>query len=865
MIQLVANLRKHWLRVLAGVGVLAAAWGASYGWGGASRSEATLPASGIAPAEEVHPHAEKLKNPDGSWKYTNHLIHETSPYLLLHVHNPVEWYSWGPEALERALAEDKPIFLSVGYSTCYWCHVMDRQVFSDPQIAKLMNQWFVNIKVDREERPDLDKIYMTATQLITGGGGWPNSIFLTRDLRPFYAGTYFPPEDKFGLPGFPKVLRALHQAWEEQRTQVEQQADQLTAAIRRAQEAQGTVAGSGALDQALVDQAVQQLKARFDDAYGGFSGAPKFPPDMDLELLMAEYERTGEEELLNMVTRTLEQMARGGIHDHLGGGLHRYSTDNRWQVPHFEKMLYNQAQTARVYLQAYRLTGRQVFRQTAEDIFRFTDRVMTAPEGGFYSALDSETDGIEGLYYLWTEEEIRHILGGQAALFLKVYSLASMPEEEKGVLYLPRALEESAGELGMSTSALKKKLIPLKAALLRVRQQRPRPLLDTKILSAWNGLMIDAYAYGYQVLGEKKYLETARRAAAFVLGQLRDDEGDLQRSFRDGQVKYDAYQEDYAFLVRGLLGLYHATGNIAYVEQAEELAGKMVHLFWDEENGGFYLSSTAENLIIRAKSPYDSATPSGNSEATHALLELARITEEKAPLEKARQTMQAFAGAMQQGPGGFARMLLAVQHYLQTEREKTTEGEMGSAAASAQQAKAPDLATILSGLKRSKESGEPLLTDSADLVQTEPFVSVDRLVPGETFQVAARLKVDDGWHINANPASFDFLIPTTLEVNSDLPVEVLGIDYPPSTQFKSAFVEQSISVYAGDVVVRATLRLDGKAPSASQGRLELKLRYQACDESHCLAPAEVILPLEVAVSRAGGQPAPLHREVFEAG
>ena len=541
---------NHWLLVLVGIGVVAAAWGAGYWWGEAAGLEAALPVSAIAHADEVHPHTAKLKNPDGSWKYTNALIHETSPYLLLHAHNPVNWYSWGPEALERAQSENKPIFLSVGYSTCYWCHVMERQVFSDPQIAKLMNQWFINIKVDREERPDLDAIYMTATQLITGVGGWPNSVFLTRDLKPFYAGTYFPPEDKFGRPGFPKVLRALHKSWEEQRVQLEQQADQLTAAIRRAQETQRAVADSGALSQELVDQAIQQLKGRFDDTYGGFSGAPKFPPDMDLELLMAEYERTGEEELLGMVTQTLEQMARGGIHDHLGGGLHRYSTDNRWQVPHFEKMLYNQAQTARVYFQAFQLTGKEEFRQTAEDIFRFTERVMTAPEGGFYSALDSETDGIEGLYYLWTEEEIRHVLAEQAELFLKVYSLAPMPKEEKGVLYMPRALEESAGELGMSASALKEKLIPLKAALLRVRQQRPRPLLDTKILSAWNGLMIDAYAYGYQVLGKKEYLETARRAAAFVLGQLRDGEGNLQRSFRDGTVKYDAYQEDYAFLAR---------------------------------------------------------------------------------------------------------------------------------------------------------------------------------------------------------------------------------------------------------------------------------------------------------------------------
>ena len=333
----------------------------------------------VVPAPEagldaIHPHAHKLKNPDGSWKYTNHLLHESSPYLLLHVHNPVDWYPWGPEALERAKQEDKPIFLSVGYSTCYWCHVMERLVFSDPEIADLMNKWFINIKVDREERPDLDEIYMTATQLMTGQGGWPNSVFLTPDLKPFYAGTYFPPEDAHGRPGFPRVLDALHDVWADQRTEVEDRARAISQNIQRIQEGAAPSAGAPGLTRDLVDRVLRHLKDRYDEVNGGFGGAPKFPPSQGLELLMAEYERTGEELLLEMVTHTLDAMAQGGIYDHLAGGFHRYATDGQWLVPHFEKMLYNQAQISKVYLQAYKLTGYPRYRRVAEDILQFVSQ-----------------------------------------------------------------------------------------------------------------------------------------------------------------------------------------------------------------------------------------------------------------------------------------------------------------------------------------------------------------------------------------------------------------------------------------------------------------------------------------------------------
>ncbi|MEW6753966.1 MAG: DUF255 domain-containing protein [Candidatus Latescibacterota bacterium] len=846
------------------VAVAALAVGAHRLFGGPEPGGGFASDVAAAHADEVHPHAAKLRHPDGSWKYTNALAGETSPYLLLHAHNPVDWYPWGPEALSRARAEDKPIFLSVGYSTCYWCHVMERQVFSDPQISALMNQWFVNIKVDREERPDLDEIYMTATQLLTGSGGWPNSLFLTPELTPFYAGTYFPPQSRFGLPGFPEVLQAVRQAWVERRGEVEQHAGQLAEAIRQNQEARGAAGDSAALRQQLVDAAVDRLKARFDAVHGGFGEAPKFPPDMDLELLMAQYERTGEEELLHLVTHTLEQMARGGIHDHLGGGFHRYSTDPRWQVPHFEKMLYNQAALAQVYLHAYELTSREEFRSTARDVLAFTSRELRSPEGGFYSALDAETDGVEGLYYLWTEHEIRQVLGDQADLFLAVFGLAPMPDGDKGVLYMPRSPAHAARERGLTAATLEEQLAPLRQRLLGVRQQRPRPLLDTKVLAGWNGLMIHAYAYGYQILGDRACLEAAQQAAALVLQRLRDEEGRLQRSLRAGPARHDAFQEDYAFLARGLLGLHRATGNQGYLRQAQELAATMQRLFWDEEDGGFFLTDRSEHLIARTKSPYDGAVPSGNSEAANVLVGLAAATGQDAYREMARGTMQAFAGAMGESSGAFPRMLLALHRYLNADHGGIArELPRPAGAAAATMAAAPTTEGFLPGPGKRIDGRDSVPRDSAAYVRAEPVLSADRLIPGRAFTIAVRLEVAPGWHINANPASYDFLIPTTVQLASDplasdLPVEVVSVDYPPAGVFRPAFADDSLSVYSGRVVVQVTLRLGAAAPPGASGRLALRLGYQACDETQCLAPAEVIVPVEVAVAGPAERPARLH-------
>ena len=500
-----------------------------------------------------------LKNPDGSWKWTNRLIHETSPYLLLHAHNPVDWYPWSDEALERAKKENKLIFLSVGYSTCYWCHVMEREVFSNPEIAEMMNKDFINIKIDREERPDLDEIYMTATQLLIRRGGWPNSVFLTPDLKPFYAGTYFPPTDMPGRPGFPTILDAVHEAWVTRETEVIESANQISETIEMVISKSFTSLTAKPLDRSLITAALDYLRTTYSHAYGGFGNAPKFPSPANLEFLLSEYERTTDASLLKMVTHTLDMMAYGGMYDQIGGGFHRYSVDAKWLVPHFEKMLYDNAQLAKVYLHAYQLTQEPHYRRVAEEIFDFVFREMTAPEGGFYSALDAETDAEEGKYYVWTADEIQKVLGKkEIEPFAKVYGVDKGPNfEGKNVLYVPKG---SAAEDAL------KSVESAREKLLAARAKREYPLLDTKIIVNWNGLMIDALAYGYEVLGEERYLAAASKASQFILDTLSKPDGELWHTYTAGITKQDAYLDDYTFFVKGLLGLYEATGEKTVVE-----------------------------------------------------------------------------------------------------------------------------------------------------------------------------------------------------------------------------------------------------------------------------------------------------------
>ena len=625
-------------------------------------------------AEDSHPHEAALKNPDGTWKWTNALIGETSPYLLLHAHNPVDWYPWGPEALDRATAENKPIFLSVGYSTCYWCHVMERKVFSDPEIADLMNRLFINIKVDREERPDIDEIYMTATQIMTGSGGWPNSVFLTPDLLPFFGGTYFPPEDSRGRPGFPRVLNALHEVWMNQQAEVIAQAEKITEVIIQATAAAPASIGEVPLDRKLISAAVKALQSRYDATNGGFGSAPKFPSPTNLDLLLSEYQREASKPILEMITNTLDKMAYGGMYDQIGGGFHRYSVDAKWLVPHFEKMLYDNALLAKVYLQTYQLTKNPLYQRKAEEIFGFVSREMTSAEGGFYSALDAEVDAEEGKSYVWKKEQIQKVLGKKdAKLFMQVYGMDEGPNFEGGtnILYLPVPTSSVAKSLKKSEEDLQSQLKPLKTKLLAARDQRKQPLLDTKVITSWNGLMIDAFAYGYEVLDDKRYRDVAEKAARFNLKYLRAADGQLMRTYRDGVAKYNGYLDDYAFLVRGLLGLHQATSEETWLNEAKVLTDTMNQLFWDDKNGGFYFTlANQKHLVVRTKNPYDSALPSGNAVAVNNLLTIAQLIGERDYLDKAKKTLQNFAGMMGQSPGAFMHMLFATNRYLSTDWTK---------------------------------------------------------------------------------------------------------------------------------------------------------------------------------------------------
>lgn len=735
-----------------------------------------------------------LKNRDGSWKWTNHLIQETSPYLLLHAHNPVDWYPWGDEALARAKAENKLIFLSVGYATCHWCHVMEREVFSNPEIAATMNRNFINIKVDREERPDLDAIYMTATQLLIQRGGWPNSVFLTPDLKPFYAGTYFPPTDMPGRPGFPTILDAVHEAWVTRETEVIESANQISATIESATSTGFSALTAPPLDDSLTDTALEYLRRTYSRADGGFGDAPKFPTPANLAFLLSTYERTPDESLLEMVTRTLDMMAYGGIYDQIGGGFHRYAVDANWRIPHFEKMLYDNAQLAKVYLQAYHLTRKDRYRRIAEETFAFVLREMTSPEGGFYSALDAETDAEEGKYYVWTAAEIQEALGEERGSRLaEVYGVDQGANfSGKNVLYVPG---------GAAAEATLADIAPDREKLLTARQKREYPLLDTKIIVNWNGLMIEALAYGYQILGEDRYLRAAAKAARFILETLRKPNGELVHTYTAGEVKPDVYLDDYAFFVRGLLGIHQATGDATWVDPARTLTDRMIRLFWDAKNGGFYYTKAdAKHLIVRTKNPYDSAVPSGNSVAIENLLTL-----QTGYREYARRTLNCFAASMAQSPSSFMSMHVALNRYLTSTQEREADPQ-------------------------------PIAKIRIEATSREG---------SDVHAVKVRLTIQDDWHLNANPTSQENLIPTTLSVDPDAPVEIINAVYPKGTSKQLGFNAGKLDVYEGRFDIWVWLKRKPDAKQAGDIPVTLKLTYQACSDTECLLPETRELPLNI--------------------
>jgi uncharacterized protein YyaL (SSP411 family) len=612
-------------------------------------------------------------------QHTNRLIHESSPYLRQHAHNPVDWYPWGAEAFERARREQKPILLSVGYSACHWCHVMEHESFEDADTAELMNAHFINVKVDREERPDVDHIYMSAVQMMTGRGGWPMTVFLTPEGVPFYGGTYFPPVDRHGLPGFRRLLLALAHAYQEKPDEVQKTVTQVMEALRGTESHQPS---SQPLDPGLVTAAAATLTRAYDETNGGLGQAPKFPNEAVFDLFLRSYRSSGDRRYLEMVLHTLRKMAHGGIYDQLGGGFHRYSVDDRWLVPHFEKMLYDNAQIVPLYLSAYQLTRDDFFARVAADVLEYVIREMRGAAGGFYSTQDADSEGVEGKFFLWDAAEVRQLLGDDAEIVSRYWDVSEEGNfEHRNILHVTLELEQLAKLFRRDIDEVRSLLDHARAKLFAARERRIRPGLDDKVLTSWNGLMISAFAKAAEILGEPRYAEVAIAAVRFLENNLQ--RGDrLLSTFKDGVAKLNGYLDDYAFFVNALLDVFEAVQDRRHLEHAQQLADSMLAHFWDPQAGGFFFTSDDhEQLIVRTKPSFDGSIPSGNSVAVACLLRLHAYTERKEYLERAEATLRLFSAGMRAQPFGFANLLCATDCYVQGLHEITVLAPAGTAAA----------------------------------------------------------------------------------------------------------------------------------------------------------------------------------------
>lgn len=602
----------------------------------------------------------------------NRLIHEKSPYLLQHVYNPVDWYPWGEEAFRRAKEDNKPIFLSIGYSTCHWCHVMAHESFENPEVAKLMNEVFISIKVDREERPDLDNIFMSVCQMMTGSGGWPLTIIMTPDKNPFFATTYIPKKTRLGRVGLMELIPRLKKLWKTQHDELISRANQITMAIKQQISEYVSIEE---LDETTLKLAYAHLAMRFDNVYGGFSSAPKFPTPHNLLFLLRYWKRKGKEKALEMVERTLEAIQFGGIKDHIGFGFHRYSTDNRWILPHFEKMLYDQALLGMTYTEAYQATGKEKYAKTAHEIFTYILRDMTSEEGGFYSAEDADSEGEEGKFYLWTKNEIKNVLDREESdLVFEIFNIeedgnfyeeATGKKKGKNILHLTESLKEFSSSRKIPEKELQKRMEEVRKKLYNYREGRIHPDKDDKILTDWNGLMIAALAKGARTLDERQYGEAAKRAADFILKNMRTSDGRLLHRYRDGQATIQAHVDDYAFLIWGLLELYEANFQVGYLRAIIELNKDLIDHYWDEDKGGFYfIADDAEEILVRQKSIYDGAVPSGNSVAMLDLLRLGRITANPDYEEKAAQIARTFSMNIKRSPSLHTQFMVAMDFWI---------------------------------------------------------------------------------------------------------------------------------------------------------------------------------------------------------
>ncbi|MDE2149321.1 MAG: thioredoxin domain-containing protein [Gammaproteobacteria bacterium] len=799
--------RRRWLALgLASAAILASAAVGAMLWLGSTAT--TLAASG-SPAATTETSGVSYNGKT----YTNRLIHSHDPYLLLHAHNPVDWYPWGPEALAAAKRENKPIFLSVGYSTCYWCHVAEREIYSNPDIAKLMNQRFINIKVDREQRPDVDRVYMLATQMMTGGGGWPNNVFLTPDLKPFYAGSYFPPKDEGGRPGFPTILVSLSHAWSSDRAKVIDVGARVYQALQQAERQLVADSGTPLAAAQWLEQAVQQAAADFDGRDAGFSGggATKFPREPLLWLLLADAARAQNARALNMVTATLQAMAEGGMMDQLAGGFHRYSTDPEWNVPHFEKMLYDNAQLLGLYARAYALTRQPLFKQVALRTAHYLVAEMRSPDGGFYSAQDSQIDGVEGVSYVWTKAQIESVLGtADAQRFFALYSLTPMPQSfagqkqsPGGVLRLDRDVADKLAAKHALAARLDA-LAPLRDKLLAARDRRPQPDRDEKIVTADNALAILGFLEAGQALGDPALTRTAVDTADWEWARAFDPKtGRLRHQFFHGHAGDAGFLDDYALLGQALLTLRTATGDGAWQTRAQQLADAMLQRF-ARPDGQLASTTDSTDLLVAPPAEGDAVQPSGQSAAVALLLGLSAAGGDARYAAAARRALAPLSAQIAAGPSGWGAMVAAINQ--------------------------PSFVALLQqpGQGSSVAAGLP---SSADHVHAHARLTASGVL-------LVTVDIDAGYHINANPASDPALIPTQLTLDGQ---SALQVDYPQPQIFKPAFASQGLAVYTGQVALQARL------PAGQAAPLKAALRVQACNDQYCLAPAT--LKLTVAASR----------------
>ena len=621
-----------------------------------------------------------------SVRHPNRLIHEKSPYLLQHAHNAVDWYPWSSEAFEKAKEKDKPIFLSIGYSTCHWCHVMEKESFDNVEVAELLNEAFVCIKVDREERPDLDIIYMKVCQMLTGSGGWPLNIIMTPDKKPFFAATYIPKENRFGSTGLKELIPRIWELWNSHRSEVVNSAKKITTFLEESYLSSSDVTSSDVtLDESTLYKAFKCLCEKFDEHNGGFGDTPKFPTPQNLTFLLRYWNRTANEKALWMVEKTLKSMRLGGIFDHVGYGFHRYSTDSRWLVPHFEKMLYNQAMLIMAYTEAFEATGKEEYERTAREIVTYVLRDMTSPEGGFYSAEDADSEGEEGKFYLWTKEEIRQLLSEDEADFvMKIFNITKegnsgisiQDKMGENILFLKNSLNEIANTLEVSLGELRERLEKVRDKLFVARERRVRPSKDDKILTDWNGLMIAALSKAARVFNEEEYGNVSRKTVKFIISTMRDSKGRLFHRSRGGAVGIPGFLNDYAFFIWGLIELYETTFEAEYLHKAVALTRDMIEYFWDEKGGFYFTANDIEEVLIRSKEVYDGAYPSGNSVAALNLLNLARLTGKTEFEEKGAQMLQAFSSPILKAPLAHVQMMNALDFAMGPTYEVVIAGDL---------------------------------------------------------------------------------------------------------------------------------------------------------------------------------------------